>query len=400
MDTADGAAATTCAFLRIGVGSVARHQLTLALALDCRLVLCIARGFAPEIAELQQVAEKAGARFQLVSGARAVAGLVTVNDELVVIADALLASQATAIALIEAGPAVLVQPVERGTAAGFERVDINHASAGLMRIPGRLVERLSELPPDCDVASALTRIALQGGIAQRALPSAGRDGFTWLLVRDEAEAHRIETGWIGLQVLNDGPVTAGAWLARLVVTTLGPALLHAGNGGNVLAIGALAIALLALGAGWSGLTAVALAGCAVAWVMRRTAGLLLRIERESQGKPGERWSREAMFGWLLDAVIIAILAWSPQNPVWASAGQRLFGPVMLIGVLHLVPRLQQGQWAAWFRDRSVCAALLAIASASAVLIPAMQVLAPLVVLLGIVLPMQKGAANASLTMRR
>ena len=87
----------------------------------------------------------------------------------------------------------------------------------------------------------------------------------------------------------------------------------------------------------------------LAWLLRRASGLLLRIERESLGLPPERWSREAIFGWLLDAVIVATLAWSPQNPVWAGLFERLFGPVMLLCVLRLLPRIFAGRWISWRR---------------------------------------------------
>ena len=385
-------------FLRIGPGTVARHQLTLALALDCQLIVCIARNLAPQVIELQHAAEKAGARFQCVPGARALASLVTANDDVLVVSDGLLASPRCARELLADGPAVLVQPVETGTVAGFERVDINHAACGMLRIPGHLIERLSELPTDCDVASALTRVALQAGIAQRELPAAMRDGFDWVLVRNEQEAHRIELGWIARQIDGDGYRTAGSLLARFGVKRVGPALLHAGSGGNVVTIGALVFLLLAAGAAWGQFTAGALVLCMLAWLLRRASGLLLRIERKSQGMPRERWSREAAFGWLLDAVLVATLAWSPQNPVWSSLVERLFGPVMLLCVLRLLPRIFAGRWIGWAADRAALAALLAVASAAAVLIPAVHGLAALLALAGICMPLNRaGSVEPRLT---
>lgn len=382
----EGAPAVARGFLKIGPGTVARHQLTLALSLEAQLIVCIARGLTPELIELQHAAEAAGARFQVVPGARALAGLVTAADDVYVIADGLLAPPQTARALVEGGPAVLVQPVESGTAAGFERLDVNHAAAGFMRIPGRLVERLNELPPDCDVASALSRIALQSGIARQELPQELREGSDWALVRSEAEAHHAETAWIARHMASDGVLTAGTLLGRLGIKAAGPALLHAGSGGNALAVGAFATVLLALGAGWAGYTATALAFCALAWLIRHMSGLLLRVERESLGRPPERWSREAAFGWVLDAILIAILAWSPQNQVWAGPVERLFAPVMLICMLRVLPRVFERGWVAWARDRAVWAALLAIASASGELFLAVHALAAALGLFAIVVP--------------
>ncbi len=388
LEAAEGEPAATRGFLRIGAATVARHQASLALALECQLIVCIARSLSPELIELQHAAEKAGARFQLISGARSLASLVTANDDVFVIGDGLLASTRTACELLETGQSVLVLPVESGTAAGFERVDINHASAGMMRIPGRLIEQLNELPPDCDITSALTRIALQAGIGRRELPPGVRDGLDWVLIRNEEEAHRIEAGWIALQVSNDGPLTAGAMLARLGVKSIGPALLHAGSGGNALAIASLVVAMLAMGAGFAGFAAIALVCCGVAWVARRTSSVLLRIERESLGLAPDRWSLEAVFGWILDAAIVAIVAWSPQNEIWAHAGERIFGPLMLVCVLRLAPRVHGGQWVAWLGDRAVWAIVLASASGAGVLIPAVQLLAAGLALFAIVYPLK------------
>ena len=189
LETAGQAGALPRAFLRIGPASLARHQLSLALAMECQKIVCLAREMTAELVQLQHDSERSGARFHCVSSTRALAGQVTAHDEVVVISDGLLAPLDAATSLLEGPHAVIVQPIEAGIAAGFERIDLNFASAGLMRIPGRLFERLHELPADCDAPSALTRIALQAGIVQRPLPIEARDGLRWKLVHNEAEAH-------------------------------------------------------------------------------------------------------------------------------------------------------------------------------------------------------------------
>src|SRR5690349_6670669 len=105
------------AFLRVGGATLARHQLGIALALECQRVICVAREISPELIALQHEAERAGVRLHVVPGARALAGLVTANDELIVFTEGLLAEPQEAIALLETGHAVLVQPVESGLAA-------------------------------------------------------------------------------------------------------------------------------------------------------------------------------------------------------------------------------------------------------------------------------------------
>ena len=132
------------AFLRVAGASVIQHQLGLVLALDCQRVVCLARGLSPEVIALQHAAEAAGLQFAVVTAPRQLAGLVTAADELVVVSEGLFAAPAGAVPLLEGrSPVVLVQPVEGALAAGYERIDLNRASAGLMRIPGDEMAHLS-----------------------------------------------------------------------------------------------------------------------------------------------------------------------------------------------------------------------------------------------------------------
>ena len=140
---AEGRAAMR-AFLRIGGLSIARQQVALAFQMDCERIVCIAAGPSPELAEIQQLVEAKGAQFHLIRQARALVGLVSAVDEVLVFADGLFATTSAAVALLEEGQSVSVQPIEQGLAAGFERIDLNHAFGGMMRLPGRLVERLAE----------------------------------------------------------------------------------------------------------------------------------------------------------------------------------------------------------------------------------------------------------------
>jgi hypothetical protein len=373
------------AFLRVGGATLARHQLGIALALECQRVVCVAREVSPEVIALQHEAERAGVRLHVISGPRALAALVTANDELIVFTEGLLAAPQEVIALLEGGHAVLVQPIESGLAAGFERIDINHAAAGAMRIPGRLVEGLADLPADVDIPSALTRIALQAGIAMEPVPASAREGVRWKLVRDEVEAHAIESAWIRLHMGEGALPTPGIMLARLSVLTLGPSLLHAGSGWRLAAAGAVATMLLALGAGWFGYGAVALALGAIAWTIRRAAGLLERVERDSMSLRRSAISSGQVLGLLLDLEIIALVVWSASPPPWDSLLTRVFPPFMLLCLVRLLPRVLLRGWIAWLEDRALLALLLAIAAAVGVLAPAVQVLAALLTVAALVL---------------
>jgi hypothetical protein len=373
------------AFLRVGGATLARHQLGIALALECQRVICIAREVVPELIALQHEAERVGMRLHVIPGPRALAGLVTGNDELIVFTEGLLAAPQEAIGLLEAGQGVLVQPIESGLAAGFERIDINHAAAGLMRIPGRLVDGLAELPPDVDIPSALTRIALQAGIAMAPVPAASREGARWKLIHDEVEAHEIEDAWIRLHMGEAALPTPGVLLSRLSVLAFGPSLMHSGSGWRFVALGALAVMLLALAAGWLGYAGVALALCAVAWTVRRAAGLLERVEHDSLKLQKSAFSSEQVLGWLLDVELIVLVVWSAPLLPWESVLVRVFPPFILVCLARLLPCVLLQGWIAWLDDRALLALLLALAAAFGLLVPTVQVLGMALVIAALLL---------------
>lgn len=339
------------AFLRIGGLTVARQQLALALAMQCERIVCIAPALTNPIVELQHLAERAGAHFHVIPGARPLVGLVTATDELIVLADGLFASTAEACDLLSDGQSVLVQPIEQGLAAGFERIDINHAAAGAMRLPGRLAERLGDLPADCDAVSSLQRIAMQAGVRQRAITPTGQDGLFWTLVRSDAEAHSIEPLWIRQRTRDADPLGPTRALALLAVRGFGPAMLHAGTGGNAILIAALASLLLAFGAGWFGFFAVGLGLCALGWLLREVASLLVRIERD-ETVPGKRIDAAGLYAWAIDGVLIILLAWATFGGEH-KFHDALFPPFMLIALLRVLAALPTGRWSGWLSDRGL-----------------------------------------------
>ena len=389
MEPAGAGSSVPRAFLRVGGATLARHQIGMALALECQRIVCIAREVGPELIALQHEIEDAGARLHVIPGPRALAGLVTANDELIVFSEGLLAAPQEAIALLERGHSVLVQPIESGLAAGFERIDINHAAAGALRVPGCLVEGLVELPFDCDAPSALTRIALQSGIAMMPVPTAAREGARWQLVRDEVEAHAIEGAWIRLHMGDQVPPTPGVLLARIGVLALGPSLLHAGSGWKLVTIGAVAMMLLALVAGWFGFAGSALIVCAVAWIIRRAAGLLERIEDDSLKLRRSAASADRTLSLALDAVLVTVLVWNVAPLPGESVLARVFAPAMLVFLVRLLPRVLLRGWTGWLEDRALLALLLALAVALDVLAPAVQVFAMALALAALLLSVGK-----------
>lgn len=368
---------------------MARHQLGLALAMDCQRIICLAREIVPDLIALQHEAERAGARFHIISGARGLAGLITANDDLLALHEGLLADQEAARALIEPGHAVLVQPVDAGVAAGYERIDLNHAAAGALRIPGRLVEQLLELPADCDVPSALTRIALQAGIPRREVPTALREGARWRLVRGEAEAHVIEHDWLRFQMGEQHAPTPMTLLSRGLMTMLGPSLLHAGGGSMVVLLATFIALLMALGMGWLGLTIVGLFFTAFAGLLGRVAGSLRRVESASLSLPPPFFPLEKLSAWLVDIALVAVVVWSAPLAPWESFGHRLFPPLMLVLMLRLLPRNVDRALAPWIRDRIVVILLLATAVLLGFLLEGVQIAVLLLAVAAMLFPRRK-----------
>lgn len=359
------------ALLAVAGMSIARRQIALAQALECQRVLCIARGLAPGILALQHAAEAAGLRFQVISGAHQAVSMVTAMDEVLVIADGLLVDPADAMRLIGRGPGVVVQPVDAGLALGFERIDLNHAAAGLVRMPGRLVERLGELPADCDAASALTRIALQAGVPQVELPGDLREGAGWKLVRDEVEADALEARLIDRLLGPGRGLAPGFAVARQAVRSFGPALLEAGSRETALAaIGAVVLAL-GLVSGWLGWEAPALALIGLAWLARRVAALTGAVAREGGISGASPLPREKLFGMVVDAGLILVVIWS--GPAALPWWERAFVPMALIGALRAMRRWLGDEWKPWLGDRLLACLVLAAAAGAGLLRPAIMV---------------------------
>lgn len=379
MDAAHGEPQGLRGLLPIGGRSILRHQLGLAMALGCSRIVVLAETLTGDLVALQHAAEAGGARFHVVASARALAPLVAAEDELLVLGEGLLAMPEDALRLLGDGPVVLTLPIEAGLPLGFERIDINNAGAGAMLLPGKLIAALGDLPGDWNPGSALLRIASQARVVQRELPALLLDQGRWRLIRDEAEAHRAEPGWVRLHTASAEVRSPGSWIAAGIVRLLGPALLHAGTRPYVIALGAVVTALLGTGAGWFGWCAPGFAMLALAWLVHQVAAMLARVERDSLiawsgGAPLDR-----LADWILDGMYITLCAWRSEIPAVTGVpwGIAWFPPVVLFLLLRLLQRLQPDEaWSWWLSDRFVIGALLTLSS---ILLPFNLVLRALVV---------------------
>ncbi|MFC4295499.1 hypothetical protein ACFO0A_10585 [Novosphingobium tardum] len=365
--------ATPRGFVRVAGRSIVQHQLGAVLAIGAERVICIAEGLPGELIALQHAAERAGLNFQIAANARGLARLVGPDDELFVLLDGLLAMpeevKALSGSLAGPGSVVLVQLVEQGVASGYERIDLNHAAAGLLRMPGRLVARLAELPAEWNPQSALLRIAVQAGLPQRVLPGELADSARWNLVRGEDDAHRIEPPWLRLHTVGEAPGSdlthqgPGAATAGWLVRRLGPGLLHAGTKPSLVAAGAGMIGLFALGAAWFSWSTLAFVLLAAAGVVRRMAALLERIERDSFRTDRARFGD--ILSWLIDALFVVATTWRALGTpaLGVSIYAAGFAALVLFGMLRLLSRsAAPARLRGWFSDRLLAGLGLAAAS--------------------------------------
>ncbi len=348
--------------LRVGGHTLARHQLALALALGAERVICLAHeGSGGDLIALHHATESAGVLFHRVTGLHGLLALISAQDDVLVLGDGLLAWPDMAVSLL-ASPGVLVQPVEMGLTAGFERLDFNHASASAMRIPGRLFEALGQMPADIDIFSTLQRLALQWGVPRRELTGDAVQNGRWSLVRNEAEAQAVEPRWIALHAASDRNSAPSAWIAGWGVRSFGPALLHAGSSGTVVAMAAGVLIALALVAGWFAHAALGLGLCVLAAVLFETASLFGRFERRSLLLPRPSFAPTVIYGWLLDGALFLLLALQGHGAGESIIG-RIFPPLMLLGLLRLVPQvLGDRRLSAWLSDRAVLGVVLGVAA--------------------------------------
>jgi len=365
MDAAQGEPQGLRGLLPIGGRSILRHQLGLALALGCSRVVVLAETLTNDLVALQHAAEAGGARFHVIASTRALAPLVAAEDELLVLGEGLLAMPEDALRLLGDGPVVLTLPVETGLPLGFERIDINSAGAGAMLLPGKLIAALGDLPGDWNPGSALLRISSQARIVQRELPALLLDQGRWRLIRDEAEAHRAEPGWVRLHTAGAEVRSPGSWIAAGIVRMLGPALLHAGTRPYVIALGAAITALLGTGAGWFGWSGPGFAMLALAWLVHQVASLLARVERDSLISWSGGAPLDHLADWVLDGIFITLCAWRSEIPAVTGVpwGIAWFPPVVLFMLLRLFQRLQPEEaWIWWLGDRFLIGAMLTVSS--------------------------------------
>lgn len=363
------------AFLRVGGKTIAQHQLDIVRILGCERVICLVRSVGPEVVALQHDAERSGLSFHVASGVHDLSRLVSANDELFSFTDGLLVPASEAAELLENGQGVSVQPAEPGVAAGFERIDANLASAGLLRFPGRLIEGLTVLPPDCDIPSALTRIALQAGVRTREVPAVELARGRWRLIRSETEAYAADGEWLAQRMDNGRGFAPGRAIARFGVLAFGSSLLDTGGASRALALAAAACLVLALGAAWLGAVALGFLFSAIAWIFSQATEIMVELELSPADSANDRAGIGMVLGWAVDLCLVVLCVLEAGSLSWNALPSVAFAPLMMILLARILAQLLQGNPGYLARDRAILGLFLAIASALGLLSGAVMVLA-------------------------
>jgi hypothetical protein len=369
--TADDAPDMPLGALSLAGRSLAERQLDLALALGCERIVCVSGGIDRQLLALQHRVEAAGAQFNIVNGPRQLLGLIGASDELVVIADGLLLAPDEAQTALAGGAGVLVLGVEAGVVAGFERIDLNYAWAGVLAMPGRLVERLAELPPDCDAIAGLLRIALQGRVPRRVLPEAVLADERWALIRTRQQVAELGSGWFRRHAAAPDWRAPGRALARLAVRHFGGRLLERSFRPEWLSGLGLVSVAAGVATAWVGVSMAALALLVAGWLLGEGGTALAALAQAGLGGRARPQRLRTAAGWLLDCGLVAILALSLAG-TWP---ERLFAPLMLTGLARVAARAIPARWACLAEDRAVLALALIAAAGFGVLLPAIEVLA-------------------------
>ncbi len=363
--------------------SIGERQLDLALAFGCEQVICITHEDEDAYADLREQAEARGAEFTAISSPRSLLGKVGTTDELLVIAEGLLLDAGIALDALSGRNGVLVLPVDTGIAAGFERIDLNYAWAGVLCMPGSLVERLTQLPPDCDAASALLRIALQAQVPERHLDESVLRQQKLALVGDASRVTEIEEYWQIANIPRPSMYAPGRSIASLTMRKMGAAsILARGLKPSLFKGAGLAIAAAGCAASWFGAPAAGIAAGGLGWLAAQAGTALGRMMHVGIAEKPSSEGADFAIGWAFDVLLVAILAFALTGN-WPD---RLFVPVVMLAFLRLWQNLAKGRWADLAHDRLLLAAILAVAAGFDVTRAGIQVICAglIVVLLGTV----------------
>lgn len=355
-------------------------QIDAALALGCERIVCLAESASPEIAELQRQAENAGARFNAITAHRSLSGMVSANDEVLVLAPGLLVDGNWLVDRFSQRPGLAVLPIEIGLEHGFERIDRDRAWGGALLVRGDAVEALTALPPDGDAVAGLLRIALQRGVRAIPVPESSLDDGRWSLVRSANHARRLEALWLGRHVPSPGfsaPGEVGGYAAARFLSGKSHSQIWS------VALGMIAI-LLAVGggvAGWSGRIAGGLLALVASAAVGSIAYHFHRFLRAGQAG-GLTRAFPAIRNSILDIALVALSLGTREGEEWHG----VYVALVLVAAMRLSEEAAAPVWVRPLSDRALVLLLALIAALLGFPVVGMAIIALLLLFLRLVKP--------------
>lgn len=352
------------AFERLGGRPLIAWQVDLARELGCDRIICLSTKNDANIQEIKALTEQADIEFQLVAGPLPLVGMLSADQELLVVADGLVIDRDALPEGFGSRPGVLALPDEPGIAAGFERIDSEHSWAGILLARANIASQLAEMPPDSDTISLLLRLALQSGAKLIPLASERLDTGEWLLVKESEALATREQALLDQSVERSSWTAPGIALSRRIARALAPDGLARGPTiANALGIatsaGAIGLAQASFLLPALGLFAVAALAFGTGHALSRLKARLLGMMQAGKG--------EVLYKLLLDLALIASLS---LPTTLDQAPRAVFLPLLLIAVLRLAEQMAPDALKQPLQDRVLLALILIVPAWFVVLEPA------------------------------
>ena len=237
-----------------------------------------------------------------------------------------------------------------------------------MQIRAELVERLHDLPPDIDVASALLRIALQARTAVHTLPDSSHETNAIGPFDPSDSAGPSERRWLKERA---GLVSFAAPLQAVmerVTFKLAPDLLADRTFVRTIEVAAFILLVGALMAGWFAAVSIGLGLAFVASAAFICANLLRRLAFSRP--PGDKTI--VFQNACLWFVLVLLIIWSGKGNVGTYSAY--FTPIVLMLALVLCREAANSRLATFASDNMTQAALLLFASLASVVVPVAMIL--------------------------